>query len=428
LKRTILVVVVLVVLVASGFAVYRWRGVTDRGEESSSVPTTSVKRGDVVFKVTAQGALQGGSSETLTAPMTGGAEMAITFLRDSGELVDEGEVVAEFDTTEQEYELSEAQADMAEAEQQLIQARATAAAREEESRYAVLEAETQLKLAELEARKNPLLAAIAARQNELAVQAARDRLNQLQQDFENRKATSEASIATQLATKAQAASRAARARTNIEAMTLRAGRAGYVSVAANQQSSGFLMIGMVFPELRVGDTTRAGLAVAEIPDLESWEVRANISELDRGHVEIGQESKMTVIAVPDHEFHGKIQLIGGTTRALLAREFECRISLDNPSPELRQGMTVRVEITTGTIQDALWIPSQALFESDDRAYVYLRTDSGFVPHDVELVRKGESQAVIRSVEEGDVVALASPADAPAETEGTGGVMEALPGT
>jgi len=427
LKRAIVIVIVLAILVASGFGLYRWNVESEELGESSGVPTTTVKRGDVVFAVTAQGDLQGGSSKTLTAPMTGGNDMVITFLKDSGELVQEGEVVAEFDTTEQEYELAEAEANMAEAEQQLIQARALAAAREEESRYALLEAETRLKLAELEARKNPLLAAIAARQNELEVEAARDRLGQLQQDFENRKATSEASIATQQATMAQAEAGAARARTNIAAMTLRASREGYVSVAANMNTN-VLMTGMVFPELRVGDATRAGLAVAEIPDLESWEVRAQISELDRGHVEVGQDVDIAVIAVPDRKFHGRIQLIGGTTGYPWDRRFECRISLNNPSPELRQGMTVRVVVTTGTIKDSLWIPSQALFESDSRAYVYLRTDSGFVPHNVELIRKGESQAVVRGVEAGDIVALASPADVPTETEANGGALEAIPTT
>jgi len=426
-RRAIVIVIALVVVVTSGYGVYRWNSGSVGTAESSSVPTTAVKRGDVVFTVAAQGELQGSSSETLAAPMIGGSQMAITFLRDSGELVRTGDVVAEFDTTEQEYELSEAEADMAEAEQQLIQARANAAAREEESRYALLEAETQLKLAELEARKNPLLAAIAARQNELAVEAARDRLNQLQQDFENRKATSEASIATQIATMAQAEARAARARTSIETMTLRASRDGYVSVAPNQQSSGMFYVGMTFPEFQVGDTTRAGLAVAEIPDLESWEVRAQLSELDRGHIEVGQDVEITVVAVPDTAFHGKINLIGGTTGYPWARQFETRISLDNPIPELRQGMTVRVVITTGMIEDTLWIPSQALFEVDDRTYVYRRTDSGFVPHDVELVRRSESQAVVRGVEVGEIVALASPADITEETGGAGGVMEAIPG-
>jgi len=342
-------------------------------------------------------------------------------------MVGEGDVVVEFDTTEKEYDLAEAEAEIAETEQQVIQAQALAAAREEQSRYAFLQAEAQLELAELEARKNPLLAPITARQNELAVNAARDRRNQLRADMDNRKATSAASIATQQAAMAQARARAANAQRNIEAMILRAKRGGYVSVAQNQ-SQNMMYPGMQLPEHRVGDTTRAGRPVAQIPDLESWVVSVQVAELDRGHVEIGQDVDITVIAVPDQQFHGKVQLIGGTTGSPWDRRFECKISLENPSPELRQGMTVRVVVTTGKIEDALWVPSQALFESDDRSFVYARTASGFMPRDVELVRRSESQAVIRGVPEGEVVALANPADLPAETGGSGGVMEAIPGT
>ena len=84
---------------------------------AATLPTTTVKRGDVTIAVNARGELQGGNSEMLTAPMVGGTDMAITFLRAPGELVKEGDVVVEFDTTEQEFKLKEAQADLAEAEQ-----------------------------------------------------------------------------------------------------------------------------------------------------------------------------------------------------------------------------------------------------------------------------------------------------------------------
>ena len=60
----------------------------------------------------------------LTAPMMGGSELILTALRNSGELVKEGDVVAQFDTTEQEFKLKEAEADLAEAEQQVIQTEA----------------------------------------------------------------------------------------------------------------------------------------------------------------------------------------------------------------------------------------------------------------------------------------------------------------
>src|SRR5260370_35613793 len=81
---------------------------------TAELPTTRVKRGQVILTVAARGELQGGNSEMLTAPMTGGGHVAITFLRAPGELVNQGDMVVQFDTTEQEFKLKEAEADLAE--------------------------------------------------------------------------------------------------------------------------------------------------------------------------------------------------------------------------------------------------------------------------------------------------------------------------
>src|SRR5664279_1480368 len=88
------------------------------------LPTTKVKQGRVTLTVTCRGELQGGNSEMLTAPMIGGGDMAITSLREPGELVSPGDVVVQFDTTEQDFKLKEAEADLAEAQQQVIKAEA----------------------------------------------------------------------------------------------------------------------------------------------------------------------------------------------------------------------------------------------------------------------------------------------------------------
>src|SRR5262249_39769580 len=64
------------------------------------IPTTHVKRGHVTIIVSARGELQGGNSEVLTAPMSGGGDMAITYLREPGELVKKDDVIAQFDTTQ----------------------------------------------------------------------------------------------------------------------------------------------------------------------------------------------------------------------------------------------------------------------------------------------------------------------------------------
>src|ERR1039458_5850975 len=63
------------------------------------LPTTRVKHGRVTLTGACRGELQGGNSEMLTAPMIGGTDMAITSLREPGELVSPGDIVVQFDTT-----------------------------------------------------------------------------------------------------------------------------------------------------------------------------------------------------------------------------------------------------------------------------------------------------------------------------------------
>ncbi len=390
---------------------------------SSDIPTTTVKKSDVTFTVTAKAELQGGKSEMLTAPMMGGAQLVLTKLSNSGELVKEGDVVVQFDTTEQEFKLKEAEADLAEAEQQVIQAQADSDAKAEEAQYELVQAKADLRQAELEERRNPLLAAITARQNTLAVEAARDKLRQLEHDIPNRQANSTAGIAIQEAARNKAKVQADTARHNIESMTLKAHRSGYVSIQPN--TSGMFMGGMSLPSLQVGDTVRPGMAVVQIPDLSNWEASARIGELDRGHLAVGEKAEISVIAVPEKTYSGRIKDIGGTAGPPWNRRFECKISIDNPSPELRPGMSARVVLTTDTLRDVLWVPAQAAFESDGRTFVYVQSGGSFVPADIKVVQRSESQVVLTGLKPGAVVAMASPDQQKKET-GAGGALQALP--
>jgi len=392
---------------------------------SAALPTTRVKRGDVAMTVTARAELSGGNSEEITAPMTGAGEMHISFLPKAGEVVKEGDVVLELDTTEQAYKLKEAEADLAEAEQQVIKARADGAAQLEENRYSLMKAKADVRQAELDCRKNPTLSAIVAKQNDLALQSAKDRLAQLERDVANYKATGEAGIAIQEAARKKAESQAATARRNIEAMTVRAKRAGYISIRSNTNSN-FFFQGMVFPPFRVGDSVNPGMVVAEIPDLTSWELKTNVGELDRGHLALGEPVDIQVVAVPFRKFRGHVKDLGGTTGPPWNRHFECKISLEDPSPELRPGMNAMVVVNEQVLRSVLWVPGQAVFESDGRQYVYVKSGSGFAPVDVKLVRRGESQAVITGVPEGQIVALANPDQQTEKKAGRGGAMQALP--
>jgi HlyD family secretion protein len=371
------------------------------------VPTAEAQRGNLDLTITAQGELRGQNPEMLTAPMIGGTELHITQLLKSGTPVKKGDIVARFDTTEQEYKLKEAEADLAEARQHILQAKAQQNAQEEEDRYALLKAKTDVALAELDVRKDPLLPAIVARQNELALSAARDHLAQLQKNLANRQATNVAAAEIQEAGRVKAEAQATTARQNIDAMTLRAQHDGYVSVDQNSNVE-FLFYGMTLPLFQVGDAVRPGMAVAEIPDLNHWEIEANIAELDRGHIVVGNPVDVAIVAVPDEKFLGHVKDVGGTSGPPWNRRFACKLALDRTSPKLRPGMSARLTITTDHLKNALWLPAQALFESDGRTFVYARSGAAFTQKDVKLVRRSETRVVVSGLADGQVVALASP--------------------
>jgi HlyD family secretion protein len=427
-------IVIGVVAAALALALLAWGGsrlmkaVSPASASASRLPVTQVKRGDVTITVSAKGELSGGHTEMLAAPMTGGGDMAITFLREPGETVAAGDVVVKFDTTEQEFKLKEAEADLAEAEQQVIQTQADNQAKEEETRYALLQAKMDVRTAELEARRNPILADIVARENTLALEAAKDHLRQLEHDAANRQATSAAAVAIQEAARNKAKVKAETARQNIENMVLKAKAGGYVSVMQNTNGN-FMYYGMQLPALQVGDTVNAGMTVAQIPDLHNWEVTASIGELDRGHLSVGQKVQVAIVALPGKAFNGTVKDIGGTVGAFWNRHFDCKIALEQVAPGMRPGMSSNIVISTGTLPNSLWVPSQALFESDGRTFVYLETPSGFTPRDVKLVRRSESQVVLIGVREGQVVAMANPSEvnqnAQSNAQGKGSAMKAL---
>lgn len=394
--------------------VQRWKQGEERG-----VPLATVKRGDVSFPISAKGSLQGGNSRMLMAPMTGSQQLTLMQLRKPGEMVEAGETVAVFDTTEESYKMREAEADLAEAEQLVAQSGFEAQAKEEELLAELIVAKGEVVQAELEARRNPLLAAIVAQQNDLTLKDAREKLAKLEKEYPERKAAARANVAIQEATRKKATVLAETAKNNIEKMTLKAPVKGYVSVESNTNSN-FFFPGMTFPPYQVGDNIRPGMGVAQIPDFSNWEATAVITEADRGLLAVGQKALVRVVAVPHLELKAKVSNLGGTTGPPWERRFECKLTLEDKAPELRPGMSARVTISTETMKDVLWVPTQAVFESDSRKFVYVNENGTFVSKDVKLVRRGESQMVVEGLAAGMQVALASPDQKDASTQAKAG--------
>lgn len=100
---------------------------------------------------------------------------------------------------------------------------------------------------------------------------------------------------------------------------------------------------------------------------------------------------------------------------------------------LRPGMLADVEIIVEKIPNAINVPVQAIFERDNKPFVYVRQGQRFVERPVTIARRTESTVVLASgVKPKEVVAMQDPTARPGdrkkkpESKG-GGAMSGLPG-
>jgi HlyD family secretion protein len=76
---------------------------------------------------------------------------------------------------------------------------------------------------------------------------------------------------------------------------------------------------------------------------------------------------------------------------------------------LRPGLLADIEIIVEKIPNAIYIPSQAVFEKDGKPVVYVRTKDRFEERAIKLAKRSESTMVIsEGLKPGEVVALSDP--------------------
>ena len=103
-----------------------------------------------------------------------------------------------------------------------------------------------------------------------------------------------------------------------------------------------------------------------VADMSVIEAEVEVDETDIPNVQLGQNAKVTIDAMPGKTFTGKVTEIGnspiqaaGASAASQATNFKVKVTLDGEVPDVRPGFTCTAEITTATRQQVIAVPIQA---------------------------------------------------------------------
>jgi len=380
----------------------------------AEIPTATVKEVDLQLKVFTKGALHTEQSRVISAPPIAGGTLQIIQLAAAGAHVHMGDVVLEFDPSQQEYNLAQNRSDLQQADQEIVKAKADAAVQTAEDQTALLKAKYAVRKAELEVSKNEILSPIDGQKNILGLDEAKRALTQLEQDIRSHGASNDAALAISQEKHHKAQLAMDRAELNIKNMKITSPIDGLMVIHGNRDSTGgFFMGGMTLPDYHVGDQVNPGSSIAEVIDSSRLEISAQVGETDRTNVKTGQSVDIKVDALPGESFSGKVRTVGGAT----AREFwddnskhkfDVAIQIDRVDPRLRPGFEAQLSILGDHLTKAVSLPAEAVFNHDGKKIVYCERGRGFEMQEVKVRALSEGRAILEGIPVGTVVALVNP--------------------
>ena len=329
MKKVVFRLILVAVLLGGGYGTYRlFQGMPGR---TSSVPTTKVRKGDVVVRSFTRGELRAVRTATLSAPNLFG-NVQVTRLAPLGSLSREKDLIVEFDDSEVLSRLESKQLELEQVDEQIKKSQADLAIRNNQDQVDLLRARYSVRRAELEVKRNEILADIDRKKNILNLDESKKRLKQLESDIKSKQEQALAELNVLREKRNRNLLDINREKSRLTQVKLLSPMSGLVAIKQNR--SGFSgMFGTQVPDIREGDQVQPGIPVSDVLDLSELEVVARVGELDRANLTEGQEVLIRLDAVADKVYNGKIKSMSGTASANVfssdpGKKFDVVFSID----------------------------------------------------------------------------------------------------
>jgi membrane fusion protein (multidrug efflux system) len=269
-----------------------------------------------------------------------GGNITLAKLIKNGALVHEGDVLAEFDATNEQKLLLEAQAKFDDlkhqVEQKIAEHKNNQAKRESDRKSA----EADLRKAELEIRKGPILSDIDQKKNEVKLADAREHVASLTRSSQFHDAAEEAELHVLELQRDRQSVSVDRQKNNLDKLMVRAPIGGMVALSNTwrNQSMG---------HAQEGDQLWAGSPLLQLFDPSAMEVELSVSEPDGAVLIPGARASVHLDAFPDVTFTAHFDSASPVATAPLGssvKTFLSRFRLDQSDPRLMPDLSAALDI------------------------------------------------------------------------------------
>ncbi len=156
----------------------------------------------------------------------------------------------------------------------------------------------------------------------------------------------------------------------------------------------------------VGEYVKEGQDIVNLESLDPLKVDFRVPELALSQVRDGQTLQVTLDAIPDQAFDGRVYAINPLIDAN-GRSVVIRAHVPNRDGKLRPGMFARVRLFTSDVKDSALVPEESLFPVGEDKYVYKVVDGKAQRQKVEIGQRRDGKVeIVSGLAASDVVVTA----------------------
>lgn len=163
-----------------------------------------------------------------------------------------------------------------------------------------------------------------------------------------------------------------------------------------------------------GSTVRERQTLISLPDVSKMKVPVDIYENQISLVKAGMRAYVHIDALPGQRFLGEVRSVATMPEPSRDsnpsnRVYKAEVTLDETIPDIKPGVTARVEVLIAELKDVIKVPLQAVVAIEDRQFCYIRKNGENVPVEVEIgLFDSDFVQILTGLENGDEVVLAPP--------------------
>lgn len=375
-------------------------------EKTKEVPTAAVQKGVFYLEIYEEGEIEAVNSVNLSSPSIPWryGNLKITEIVKDGGDVQSGDTIIVFDPSEVQKGVTEAESrlQMTIAELEKLEAQQQSDLSELNADYEVTSISQEISKIRFESSNYE--SEIKKKEIKLNLEKANIALKRAKEQIDNKIKIQKEEIRQKNLSIEQDKARLEEAKETLKKLFVITPASGIAIINKNWTSGN---------KYQVGDQCWAGMPVVQLPDLKLLRANVKINEVDISKISKGLKVEIKPDAFSDSVYMGEVTSVANLAvnkdNKSKVKVFPVQILLKGSDKKLLPGLSVSCRIILGKINNALFVPLEAIQTEADKSFVYKKTLKGF---EKVIVETGESNydyvIIIKGLEKDEKVALSNP--------------------